>query len=142
MWGKSRGAGADLSISGTGCLWSVRIGGEGFLSGDKGFEEVGVKQGWSANFVDVHFDEDEVRIVTGRELALVLFGEFSVCRALGVGVESLAASDFVGGKILFGSGLILSRDCCVESAKGVDGFDGVVGAEGERDACVEEAFQA
>ena len=94
----------------------------------------------AADFVEVAVDEDEVRVVAGDELAFVLLGKFGVGGALRVGVERLAAGELVLRKVGFGAGFVHARDGGVEAAKGRDGLDGIVGAEGERHAGVEECL--
>src|SRR6266568_5852111 len=92
------------------------------------------------NFVEVAVDKDEIGIVAGDEFAFVLLGELRIGRALRVGVKSLSAGKFVFGEVGFGSGFIFARDGGVEAAEGSDGFDGIVGPEGEGNASVEEGL--
>ena len=92
------------------------------------------------DFVEVAVDENEVGVVAGDELAFVLLGKLGVGRALRVGVERLAAGELVLGEIGLGAGFVHARDGGVESAKRRDGFDGVVGAKGERHACIEKGL--
>jgi len=57
---------------------------------------------------------------------------------LRVGVEGFVEGDFFLGLVGFGAGFVLAGDGGVQAAEGVDGFDGVVGAESENDIVVEE----
>ncbi len=65
------------------------------LAGDPGLHHPGIEDGRGTKFVEVAVDDDEVGVVAGDQLALVLFGEFGVGGALRVGVESLAARELV-----------------------------------------------
>ena len=70
----------------------------------------------------------------------MLFSEFGIGRALRVGVERLAAGELVFREVGLGAGFVHAGDGGVESAKGRDGLDGIVGAKGERNAGVEEGL--
>ena len=98
------------------------------------------EDGRGGDFVEIAIDEDEVGVVAGDEFAFALLCEFGVGGALRVGVERLAAGEFVFGIVSFGSGFVHAGDGGIESAKWRDGLDGIVGAKGERDAGIEEGF--
>ncbi len=63
-----------------------------------------------------------------------MFGELGEGGGLGVGVESFADGEFLLWLEGFGAGFVLTGGCGVEAAEGVDGFDGVIGAEGDGNA--------
>ncbi len=69
-----------------------------------------------------------------------MFAELGEGGGLGVGVDGLVKRDLFLGLEGLGAGFVLASDGGVEATEGVDGFDGVVGAEGEGDVVVEEAL--
>src|SRR5271165_4688734 len=62
-----------------------------FAAGDECGEHARGEDRRRSHLVEIAIDEDEVCVVTGNELALVLLGELGVGRALRVGMERLAA---------------------------------------------------
>src|SRR5579872_4126269 len=119
-----------------GTCWSLI----GQFAGDVGFEDFRAKKRGGVYLVEVAIDEDEVGIVSGKQLTLVFFREFRVGRASSVGVESLAAGQLVFAVVGFGAGFVHSRDCGVEAAKRCDWLNGVVCAEGHAHARIEEGL--
>src|SRR6202012_583053 len=107
---------------------------------DDGGQDAGLEDGRRGAGIEVAVNQDQVGIVAGQELAFVLLGELSVGGALGIGVKGLAAGDLVLRIVGFGSGFVHAGDCCVEAAEGCDRFHGIVGAEGQRNACIQEGF--
>ena len=90
-------------------------------------------------FEEVAVEDDEVGEVAGGEEALGLLAELGVGGGLGVGEEGFGEGDALLGMEGLGAGLVLAGDGGVEAAERGDGFDGVVGAEGEGDVVVQHA---
>ena len=79
----------------------------------------------------VAIEDDDVGEEAGFEAALDVLAELGVGGGLGVGVDGFGEGDLFLRLVGGGSGFVLASDGGVEAAKGVDGFDRVVGAEGE-----------
>lgn len=77
-----------------------------------------------ADFEEVAVDENEIRIVAGKESAFVLSGEHCVHRALDLGVEHLTACELVLGEVGPGAFFVQERDRGIETAKSVIGSPG------------------
>ena len=89
---------------------------------------------------EVSVEDGDVSEEAGFEAAFEVLGEVGVGGGLGVGVEGLLDGEALLGVEGLGSGFVLAGDGGVEAAEGADGFDGVVGSEGEGDAVVEEGL--
>ena len=91
---------------------------------------------------EVSVEDDDVAEVTGFYHSFAVFHELSVGGAECVEFDGFFHREFLVGEpsVAGFSGAVFSCDGGVHSFKGVDWFDGVVGAEGYTSACVEEAF--
>ena len=107
------------------------------LAVDDGFDDLGVEELLRIGLGDVAVEDDEVCEVAFGEDPFLVFRELCVGRGLCVGVESLIESDFFLRLKGLSASFIHARGGGVEAAEGADGFDGVVGAEGEGDVVVE-----
>ncbi len=110
------------------------------MTADIGASNFGAENGGGGHLEEIAIENDEIRVVAREELSFVLLGEFGVGGALRIGVEGLAAAELVVGEVFPGSEFVFAGDGGVEAAEGRDGFDGVVGAEGQRHAGVEEGL--
>ena len=86
---------------------------------------------------DVAVEDDQVGDEAGLEAAFYRFAEFAEGGGLGVGVDRLVERELFLRLEGLGTGFILASDGGVKAAKGIDEFDGVVGAEGQDDVVVE-----
>ena len=86
---------------------------------------------------EVAVEDDEIGEEAGFEAALLELAELGESGALSVGVEGFVEGDALLGVEGLGASFVLAGDGGVEPAKGTDGFDRVVGAEGEGDVVVE-----
>ncbi len=114
----------------------LRSGVDGF-SADDGAEDFGVEDFGGGGGEEVAVEDDEIGEEAGLEAADAGFAEFGEGGGLGVGVDGLPDGEALFGVEGLGAGFVLAGDGGIEASEGIDGFDRVVGAEGERDAVVE-----
>ena len=89
---------------------------------------------------EIAIEHDEVGHPAGSERSFVGLAEFCVSRALGVRVERLRNRQLLFRKVALGAGFVFARDSSIDAAEGSDWLDGIVGAEGQRHAMIEEAL--
>ncbi|MCU1225822.1 MAG: hypothetical protein JWQ42_3915 [Edaphobacter sp.] len=85
-------------------------------------------------------EDDEVGEEAGFEAALLVLAELGEGRGLGVGIDGLLDRELLLRLISFGAGFVLPGDRGVEAPEWIDGFDGIVGAEGQGYVVVEEGL--
>src|SRR5581483_10646793 len=87
---------------------------------------------------NVAVEHHEIRQHTGAEGAFIVFREFGVGGAGGVGGNSLVNRDLLLRKVFLGASFVPAGNGGIETAEGRDGLDGIVGAEGQRDIVLQE----
>src|SRR6185437_14814312 len=95
-------------------LLKVHVSKIHLATGYEGFKRSRVEQIARRDGVEIAIDKDEVGVIARLEFAFVVFGELGVGGALRVGIECLAARDFLLWEKRLCAGFIHTGDGSVE----------------------------